>query len=230
MTDADPRISRLLLAHATTTAALNLADSIRTHGPRRATTLFTLSTALPAFGELLVTGPLGLLHHRTKPRLKGVPIAILLLWYNVICGTHAATQRSLARTNLEENARHEALPLATALVATSLDLVADPFGLDAGLWEWKVDGAYAPEVVSENGHHGVPVLNYWGWLVVIMAVLLGYTRIFRDGGSASRLPVLLLLPQYLASVGWALKRRRPEYLLYSALFPIAAYFGLKEED
>ncbi|CAN5633804.1 hypothetical protein BH24ACT22_BH24ACT22_10490 [soil metagenome] len=230
MNDADPRISRLLLAHATTTATLNLADSVRTRGSLQTATLFALSTALPAFGEVVVTGPLGLLRHRTKPCVKGVPVAILLLWYNVICGAHAATERSLVRSPLRDGRRHEMLPLSTALVATSLDLVTDPFGLDAGLWEWKVDGAYATEVVGENGRHGVPVLNYWGWLVVVTGVLLVYGQLFRDGGSAGRLPIMLLLPQYLVSVGWALKRRRPEYLLYSALFPLVAYLGLKKKS
>lgn len=229
MNDSDPRTSRLLLAHATATATLNLADSIRTRGPRRAVTLFALSTSLPAFGELLVTGPLRLLRHRTNPRLGGVPVAILMLWYNVICGAHAATQRSLARFPMDDSRRREMLPLATALVATSLDLVTDPLGLDAGLWEWKVDGAYAPEVVGRNGHHGVPILNYWGWLVVVMGVVLDYVRLFPEDRPGSRLPVLLLLPQYLVSAGWTLKKRRPEYLLYSALFPVAVYFGLKEK-
>ncbi|MGB3632947.1 MAG: carotenoid biosynthesis protein [Rubrobacteraceae bacterium] len=230
MNDVNSSVSRLLLMHATATAALNLADSVRTRGPLRTATLFALSTALPAFGEVMVTGPLGLLRHRTKPRVRGVPVVILLLWYNVICGAFAATQRSLTGSPLRKSQRHEMLPLTTALVATSLDLVTDPFGLDAGLWEWKVDGAYAPEVVGQNGRHGVPVLNYWGWLVVVTGVLLVYGRLFREGGSAGRLPILLLLPQYLASAVWAVQRRRPEYLLYSALFPLVAYLGLKEED
>ena len=228
MDDVDPKVSKVLLTAGTLFAALNLADSIRTRGLLRAATLFFLSTGLPAFGEALVTGPLGLLRHRTKPRIGGVPVAILLLWYNVICGAHAATERALARSPLVESRQREALTLSTALVATSLDLVTDPFGLDVGLWEWEVDGAYAPEVVGNNGHRGVPVLNYWGWLVVVMGVLLVYTRLFPEGRSGGRLPVLLLLPQYLVSVGWAAKRRRPAYLLYSVLFPLVLYLGLKE--
>ena len=229
MDDIDPRISKLLLAHAGLCAALNLADSARTRGPLRAVALFALSTGLPAFGEVLVTGPLELLRHRTKPRIGGIPVAILLLWYNIICGTQAATERALVRLPLAENQRRETLPPGTALVATSLDLVTDPFGLDAGLWEWKVDGAYAPDIVGNNGLRGVPLLNYWGWLVVVMGVVLGYVRLFPEGRSGSRLPVLLLLPQYLASAGWAVKRRKPAYLLYSALFPLALYLSLKEE-
>ena len=208
---------------------MNLADSARTRGPLRAATLFALATGLPAFGELLVTGPFKLLRHRTKPRVGGVPVAILLLWYNVICGAHAATERILARLPLDERQRREALPLGTALVATSLDLVMDPFGLDAGLWEWKVDGAYAAEVRGANGHSGVPILNYLGWLVVVMGVVLGYVRLFPRGGPGSRLPALLMLPYYLVSAVWAIKKRKPEYLLYSALFPVTVYLGTRNE-
>ena len=157
-----------------------------------------------------------------------MPLAILLLWYNVICGAHAATERALARSPLGKSRQREALPFSAALAATSLDLVTDPFGLDAGLWEWEIDGAYAPEVVGKNGRRGVPVLNYWGWLVVVMGVLLVYARLFPESRPGGRLPILLLMPQYLVSVGWAAKRRKPTYLLYSALFPLVAYLGLKE--
>jgi uncharacterized membrane protein len=226
--DVDPRVSKLILFAGALSAILNLADSIRTRGPLRATTLFALSTGLPALGEALVTGPLDLLRHRTKPRVGGIPIAILLLWDNVICGAHAATERVLARSSLNGVQRREALPLGTALVATSLDLIVDPFGLDAGLWEWKIDGAYAPEILGSNGHEGVPVLNYLGWLVVVMGVVLGYVRLFPEDRSAGRLPIILLLPNYLASVLWALKKRKPAYTLYSAPFGLALYLGLKE--
>lgn len=227
--DVDPKTSRIFFSAEVACALLNLAGSIRTRGPLRAATLFALSTGLPVLGELLVTGPLGLLRHRTRPRIWGVPPAILLLWYNAICGALATTERALFRSPLSAEQRREALPLGTALVATSLDLVMDPFGLDAGLWEWRVDGAYAPEVVGNNGRRGVPVLNYGGWLILVVGVMLGYVRLFpRSGDKSSRLPALLLLPHYLLAAGWAIQRR-PVYLLYSAPFAIALYPGLKGE-
>lgn len=229
MDDVDPRISKLLLAHAIFGATLNLADAARTRGPLRAAAFFILSTGLPAFGEALVTGPFGLLRHRTKPRVGGVPLAVLLLWYNVIYGVHATTERALARLPTSATRRRETLPLATALVATNLDLVMDPFGLDAGLWEWKVDGAYASDIESPNGRSGVPVLNYWGWMVVVMGVVLTYARLFPESRSGGRLPVLLLLPYYLAPAAWAAKSRRFKYLLYSALFPLIVCSGLEEK-
>ncbi|CAN5837343.1 hypothetical protein BH23ACT11_BH23ACT11_20700 [soil metagenome] len=230
MDDTDPTTSRIFLSAEFLGASLNLADSVRTRGPLRAATLFALSTGLPAFGELLVTGPFRLLRQRTQPRVGNVPLAILLLWYNVICGVHAATEHTLSRLPLSAEQRRESLPLATALVATSLDLVMDPVGLEVGLWEWKRDGAYAAEVQGPNGRKGVPVLNYLGWMVVVMGTLLVYVRLFPRGSAGSRLPVILLLPHYLASVGWAIRRRRPAYLLYSAPFPMVLYLGFKENS
>ncbi len=229
MDDVDPRVSKYALFFAAVSATLNLADSVCKRGPLRAAALFLLATGFAAVGEALVTGPFGLLRHRTKPRVGGVPVAVLLFWYNVICGTHAATERTLARSPLNELRRREALPISTALVATSLDLLSDPFGLDAGLWEWKVDGAYAPEVAGNNGRRGVPALNYLGWLVMVTGIVLGYVRLFPESKPGGRLPILLLLPGYLASAVWTIKNQRSTHLLYSALFPAAMYLGLKQE-
>lgn len=229
MDDVDPKISKILLGAGVLFAASNFADSVRTRGPLRAATLFALSTGLPAFGEALITGPFQLLRHRTKPRITGAPISILLLWYNVIRGSHTATERVLTRLPLDERQRREALPLSTALVATSLDLVMDPFGLDNGLWEWKIDGAYAREVVGYNGRSGVPLVNYLGWMIVIMGVLLGYVRVFPEDRAGSRLPLLTVIPIYLASAGWAIKHRKPVYLIYSAPFGVALCLGLKKQ-
>lgn len=230
MDDVDPKISKALLRIEAASAALNFADSVRTRGLSRSIALFALATGLPAFGEVLVTGPFGLLRHRTKPRIGGVPVAVLLLWYNVICGAYAATDRTLAHPSLGEHQRRELQPLCTALSATSLDLVMDPFGLDIGLWEWKVNGAYATEVEGANGRCGVPVLNYLGWMVVVLGVLLLYKRLSPEDEPPGRLPILLLLPRYFAAAGWAIRRRRPAYLLYSAFFPLVLYFGLKKKS
>jgi hypothetical protein len=38
---------------------------------------------------------------------------------------------------------------------------------------------------------------------------------------------LLLLPYYLATVGWAVKRRKFGYLLLSAPFPVALYAAIE---
>ncbi len=226
--DADPRLSEILLASAVLGAALNLFVSIRDRGPRNALTLFALGTGLPAIGERLATGPLKLLRHRTRPRMAGVPLGISLGWYCVINGSLAVAERVLARFPVGERRWRVARPLGAALVGTSLDLVLDPFGLDAGLWEWCSDGAYAADVEGANGRKGVPVVNFLGWLTLVSSVVYVHERLFRDDGSSggSHVPALLLAPYYLVAVAWAVKNRKSRYLLYSAAFPTALYAAL----
>ena len=58
----------------------------------------------------------------------------------------------------------------------------------------------------------------------------GVTCVYRPGcgdEAENRLPVLLLLPYYLAAVGWALKRSKFGCLLLSAPFPVALYAALE---
>ena len=118
--------------------------------------------------------------------------------------------------------------LGTVLVATSLDLLVDPFGLDLGLWEWNNDGPYATDIEGPNGRHGVPLLNFAGWLGLTTSVTIAYEGFTPDGGAAGyarlgaagspqagRIAALLLLPYYLPAVVWALKRGRRRYLLYT---------------
>jgi uncharacterized membrane protein len=228
--DVGTRLSRLILFCAALSAGLHLAASIRARGLRRSVSFFALATGLPAAGELLATGPLKLLRHRLRYRLRyrtaGVPLAILLGWYAVIHGSYAVARRVSERLHRGEDTKRITVPALAVLTGVSLDLILDPAGLDVGLWEWNVDGAYAGEVVGHNGHRGVPLVNYLGWIS-----LLGSVAYVSETGSEeeaeNRLPALLLLPCYLASVGWALKRRKFGYLLLSAPFPVALYAALE---
>jgi uncharacterized membrane protein len=226
--DVDPRLSKLILAHAAVGAGLSLASSIRHQGTRRAAALFALGVCLPAAGELLATGPLKLLRHRTRPRVAGVPVAVLLGWYCAINGSLSLAENALTHLPLDEATRKWFLPFGAALVGVSLDLILDPAGLDSGLWEWHGDGAYAREVQGANGHRGVPLVNYAGWLALVAGVVATHGRLFGERRPAGRLPALLLLPYYLAAAAWAIRRRRFRYLLFSSPFAVALYVGLKK--
>jgi uncharacterized membrane protein len=232
--DADPGQSKILLALAALGAVLNLADSTRTAGPRRAAGLFALGVGLPAVGEVLAVGPLNLLRHRARPRVAGVPVAILLGWYCAIRGSYAVAGRALARLPLGATARRTALPPVAALVGASLDLVLDPAGLDVGLWEWKGDGAYAPGVAGANGRRGVPLVNYLGWLALVAGAVHAHERASGsgtgEGREAGRLPGLLLVPPYLAAAAWAARRRGFRYLIYSAPFPVTLVLSSRGKD
>ncbi len=230
MNNADPRLSRLILAHAIPSATLNLVDSVRTRGLRRAIVLLVLAVGLPTVGELLATGPLKLLRHCTRPRIAGVPLGVLLGWYCVINGSLTVAERVLARLPMREGRQQASLPITAALVGTSLDLVLDPGGLDVGLWEWRSGGLYAAYVEGSNGRRGVPLVNYLGWISLVSSVVYVYERFSGDGDQAtgSRVPGLLLLPYYLVAVAWAARERRFRYVLYSALFPVALYAALEK--
>jgi uncharacterized membrane protein len=222
MDDLGPRLSRLILICAALSAGLQLAASVKARGLRRSALFFILGTGLPAAGELLAPGPLGLLRHRLRYRLAGVPLAILLGWYVVIHGSYVIAGRVAERTRLSDDTKRITVSALAAVVGVGLDSILDPAGLDLGLWEWNVDGTYADEVVGKNGRRGVPLLNYLGWASLVG----GVTYAYGPGGedeAGSRLPALLLLPCYLAAVGWAFKRRKFVYLLLSAPFPIALY-------
>ncbi|HEX6709825.1 MAG TPA: carotenoid biosynthesis protein [Rubrobacter sp.] len=228
MIDSDPKLSNLILVHAVLSAGLNLVSSVRTRGVRRSAVFLALGTGVPAAGELLATGPLKLLRHRTRPRVAGVPIAVVLGWYGVIHGSFTVAWRVLEWMSLGENAKRAALPPVAVLIGVSLDLILDPAGLDAGLWEWSSAGAYAQEIEGANGHGGVPIINYLGWSALVSGVVSICGLMCEHEGERGTLPAILLLPYYLAAVGWALRRRKLRYLLYSAPFPVALYAGLKE--
>ena len=232
--DVNPGLSKIILSCTALGAGLSLAASIRARGLRRSVVLLALGAGLPAAGELLATGPLGLLRHRTWPRVAGVPVAIVLGWYAAIHGSLTLAERVLCRLPLDEAARSRAVAPLAALVGTSLDLALDPASLDAGLWEWNTDGTYARDVQGPNGRAGVPLVNYLGWLALVGGAASVYGRVYgsdrapRGGRLPGRLPGLLLVPPYLAALLWAVRQRKVRYLLYSAPFPLALYAGLKK--
>ncbi|CAA9408624.1 Carotenoid biosynthesis protein [uncultured Rubrobacteraceae bacterium] len=228
MNDANPGLSKLLLAYTVLGAGLNFVSSVRTRGVRRSVFLFVLGTGLPAAGELLATGPLKLLRHRVRYRIAGVPFGILLGWYAVVHGSLVVAGRVAERLELRQGSKIRTLPPLAALVGLALDLILDPAGLDAGLWEWNADGAYAAKIVGANGNSGVPLVNYLGWAALVGGVVYVYGLAYEYEVEEDLLPAVLLLPLYLAAVGWALRRRKFGHLLYSVPFPVALYAALEK--
>ncbi len=236
----DPRLSKAVTAHAFLMTGLNVVHSLRARGLSRTLLFVGLGHGIPVLGEYLAINFSKLLRHRVNPKPGGVPVAIALGWYNVGYGTFAMMEDILRRTGSGGGKPSRALSPATALAATSLDLLVDPFGLDLGLWEWSGDGRYAAEIVGPNGKHGVPLLNFAGWLGLTASVTLAYQRLDPDidaavasrwgaAGSpeAGRHAALLLLPYYLPAAAWALQRRKRKYLLYSAPFAAALWTALR---
>ena len=226
MSGVDPRLSGALTAHASAVASLSVAQSLRTRGLRRTLLFAALGGAIPLLGELGAIHVLGLLRHRVRPQIGGVPLAIALGWYNVGYNVFAVTEHLLTRAGERERL---AAPVA-ALAATDLDLLLDVCGLDLGLWEWRDGGPYAPEVEGPNGRRGIPVLNFAGWIGLVSSLTLAYLRLAPDAPrpAGGRGPALLLLSYYLPAAAWAMRRRRRKYLIYSAPFLAALLAALRD--
>jgi uncharacterized membrane protein len=236
----DPRLSKAVTAHSSIVAALNLIHSLRTRGLRRTLLFAALGNGIPVLGELLTVHILRMLRHHVRPQVKGVPLAIALGWYNVGYGTLSMMEGAINNATNPQGRESLALASATALAATSFDLLLDPLGLELGLWEWSEDGPYASEVKGPNGKRGVPLLNFAGWLALTTGVTLAYQRLQiggngadapdpKDSGvpGAERAAALLLLSYYLPAAVWALKRGRRKYLLHSAPFATTLWAALK---
>ena len=240
MSGPDPRLSTAVAAHSLIMAALNVMHSLRTQGLRRTLLFGALGNGIPILGELLAIHVLKVLRHHTRPQVKGVPLAIALGWYNVGYGTLAIVKGAINNAADPQGRKSLALASATALAATNLDLLLDPFGLELGLWEWSKDGPYASEVMGPNGKRGVPLLNFAGWLALTTGVTLAYQHLQITGNVADapdaedsggpeteRAAALLLLSYYLPAAAWALKQGRRKYLLYSAPFATTLCAALK---
>ena len=240
MSELDPRISKAVTVHSSIVAALSVIHSLRTWGLRRTLLFATLGNGISILGELLAVNVLKVLRHHVRPQVKGVPLAIALGWYNVGYGTLAMMKGTINNAVDSQGRKSLALAPATALAATNLDLLLDPFGLALGLWEWSEDGLYASEVEGPNGKRGVPLLNFAGWLALTSGVTLAYQRLQTGGNVADapdpenscgpgteRAAALLLLSYYLPAAVWALKQERRKYLLYSAPFVTTLCAALK---
>ena len=241
MSELDPRLSKVVTAHSSIVAALSLIHSLRTRGLRRTLLFAALGNVIPTLGELLAVHVLKVLRHHTRPQIRGVPLAIVVGWYNIGYGTLAMVQGNINdAADPQQGGKSLALTPAVALAATNLDLLLDPFGLDLNLWEWSDDGPYASEVKGPNGKRGIPLLNFAGWLALTTGVTLAYQRLqtrgnagdtpdseYSNGQGAERAAALLLLSYYLPAAAWALRRGRRKYLLYSAPFATTLCAALK---
>jgi uncharacterized membrane protein len=103
-------------------------------------------------------------------KLGHVPILIPLAWFMMIYPSWAVA-RVLARgVDARSPAGIAALALIAAMVMTAWDTVMDPGMAAAGNWVWERGGPY----------FGVPLRNYFGWLLTTFLVYLGAGLIWRN--------------------------------------------------
>jgi putative membrane protein len=103
------------------------------------------------------------------PKLGHVPVLIPLAWFMMIYPSWVTARALLRGVNTLRPAAIAALALVAAMVMTAWDTVMDPGMAAAGNWVWEQGGPY----------FGVPLRNYFGWLMTTFLVYLAAGIIWR---------------------------------------------------
>ena len=131
----------------------------------RLTAQFVLLAAAIAFGvEALTLNVTEALYHNLHPQVLEVPLQIVGGWVVCLYAGFAVTLSLVSPTRSWRGA----FPFCViaALAATALDLTADPLGVRLGAFAYQQGGAFMPEIEGSNGAHGIPLVNYLGWMLV----------------------------------------------------------------
>ena len=102
-------------------------------------------------------------------KLGHVPILIPLAWFMMIYPSWAVGRALMRGVDTHSAAGIAALALIAAMVMTAWDTVMDPGMSAAGNWVWERGGPY----------FGVPLRNYFGWLLTTFLVYVGAGLIWR---------------------------------------------------
>jgi uncharacterized membrane protein len=102
-------------------------------------------------------------------KLGHVPILIPLAWFMMIYPSWVVARALLRGVDTHTASGIPALALIAAMVMTAWDTVMDPGMSAAGNWVWERGGPY----------FGVPLRNYFGWLLTTFLVYLGAGLIWR---------------------------------------------------
>ncbi|MGD0735076.1 MAG: carotenoid biosynthesis protein [Terracidiphilus sp.] len=103
------------------------------------------------------------------PKLGHVPVLIPLAWFMMIYPSWVTARALLRGVDTRTAAGMAALALIAAMVMTAWDTVMDPGMAAAGNWVWEHRG----------GYFGVPLRNYFGWLLTTFLVYCGAGLIWR---------------------------------------------------
>jgi uncharacterized membrane protein len=174
-------------------------------GVRRTLAFFAITAVTSwLFEEIGVTTGLvyGPYHYTSTlgPRLGSVPVLIPLAWFVLVYSSYGLANVIADRLPGGISGAPRpliGLVLLGALVITALDLVVDPILSGPGFraWVWDTAGPY----------YGVPIQNYFGWIVTAFVVHLLCRSLERravpqPAGRPSTTPAGLLLAQVWAGV------------------------------
>ncbi|HWG85686.1 MAG TPA: carotenoid biosynthesis protein [Deinococcales bacterium] len=161
-------------------AAFSVAHLAATEGARAAAVLTALCVVICGGAEALsiATGwPFGYYNYGPLlgPPLLGVPVLVPVAWLMAAYPAYRVGQAVAPRYPV----------LAGALALTAWDLFLDPRMVASGAWTWDSPAFYA----------GIPLRNYFGWLITSLALLAAFQRLAAPArparGSFALLPVAL---------------------------------------
>lgn len=109
------------------------------------------------------------------PKLGHVPVLIPLAWFMMIYPSWIVARFILRGVHTRSVARIVGLAVIAAMVMTAWDTVMDPGMSAAGNWVWEQGGAY----------FGVPIHNYFGWLLTTFLVYVAVGLLWDDGAWGS---------------------------------------------
>jgi putative membrane protein len=125
-------------------------------------------------------------------KLGHVPILIPLAWFMMIYPSWVTARALLRGVDTRTPSGIAVLALIAAMVMTAWDTVMDPGMSAAGNWVWEQGGPY----------FGVPLRNYFGWLLTTFLVYCGAGLIWRRVPSQAA-QAKLSDPAYGVSTGFA---------------------------
>jgi uncharacterized membrane protein len=134
-------------------------------GPRRTAIFFLISAVVSFLMEEtgVRTGLIYGAYHYSNAlgaKLGHVPVLIPLAWFMMIYPSWMVARAVLKGVSVDSFFGLTATAAVAALVMTAWDVVMDPGMSAAGNWVWEHGGSY----------FGVPLRNYFGWLVTTFVV------------------------------------------------------------
>jgi uncharacterized membrane protein len=119
------------------------------------------------------------------PKLGHVPVLIPLAWFMMIYPSWIVARALMRGVETGSAAGLASQAAIAAMVMTAWDTVMDPGMSAAGNWIWEQGGAY----------FGVPLRNYFGWLLTTFVVYLGAGLLWRrERGSGNATKRFASLP------------------------------------
>lgn len=131
------------------------------------------------FGDYEYTTKLG-------PMIGNVPLMVVISWEGIIYPSMLLVDELLSRQHPLTRNQHllqiVLASLATGLVVTAWDFLADPVSVHNGFWKWDNGGGYVPDIEG-----GIPFSNFGltGWVGAVFMISLLYRLIFTDAKTSN---------------------------------------------